>query len=141
MHAFFLQQFFKCLFAVVTTLSKWLTNLPTLQLPIQKWLWPNSAYNTYMWHALLLAHVRPHIYIYITPARICTPLMVSRSLVNNLPCSSIDDPYWIVEKILVQTCWTTSTGPELTLSNKIWLIKLRRGRQHWGKKCLYKLSL
>ena len=48
----------------------------------KKWLWPNSAYITYTWHATNMTYVPPYIYIYIrtAPARICTPLIVSRSL-------------------------------------------------------------
>ena len=56
----------------------------------KKWLWSNSAYITYTWHALLIWHTYLHTYIYIyirtTSARICTPLIVSRSfhsLANN----------------------------------------------------------
>ena len=40
----------------------------------------NSAHITYAWHALLLWHTYLHTYIYTAPARICTPLIVSRSL-------------------------------------------------------------
>ena len=49
----------------------------------KKWLWPNSAYITYTWHALLLWHTYLHTYIYIyirtASAQISTPLIVSRS--------------------------------------------------------------
>ena len=48
----------------------------------KKWQWPNSAHITYAWHALLLWHTYLHTYIYTAPARICTPLIVSRSLAN-----------------------------------------------------------
>ena len=56
----------------------------------KKWLWPNSAYITYTWHALLLWHTYLHTYIYIyiyiyirtASAQICTPLIVSCSLAN-----------------------------------------------------------
>ena len=52
----------------------------------KNWLWPNSAHITYAWHALLIWHTYLHTYIYIyiyiytAQARICTPLIVSRSL-------------------------------------------------------------
>ena len=50
----------------------------------KKWLWSNSAYIAYTWHALLIWHTYLHTYIYIcvctASARICTPLIVSRSL-------------------------------------------------------------
>ena len=50
----------------------------------KNWQWPNSAHIMCAWHALVLWHRYLHtyiyIYIYIAPARICTPLIVSRSL-------------------------------------------------------------
>ena len=48
----------------------------------KKWLWPNSAHIMYTWHAPILWHTYLHTYIYIrtAPARICTPLIVSRPL-------------------------------------------------------------
>ena len=41
------------------------TFLVPILVPKQKWLWPNSAHNTYAWHALLLWHMCVHIYIYM----------------------------------------------------------------------------
>ena len=50
----------------------------------KNWQWPNSSHITYAWHALLIWHTYLHTYIYIyiytAQARICTPLIVSRSL-------------------------------------------------------------
>ena len=47
----------------------------------KKWLWPNSTYITYTWHALLLWHTYLHTYIYIyiyrTSSNLYTPDSVS----------------------------------------------------------------
>ena len=80
----------------------------------KKWLWPNSAYITYTWHALLLWHIylhthtHTHIYICTTSARICTPLIVSRSLrslANHIYESTIwERVYMYVKRYTIAQC-------------------------------------